>query len=257
MIVHTGDCTELLDQSVKYDVMIVDPPYSKHVHKNATSQSAKGGARHRELGFEHLTDDLRIFIAHGAANIRRWSLIYSDVEGLADWRKDCIDAGVTYIRPIPWVRWSMPQLSGDRPPTGCEFVTAFWGSQKGRKSWNGPGNLTHLAHTCLRGDGKHKTEKPLDQLLDLVSWFTNPGDHVVDLCAGAGTTGLACRLLGREFTGFELDPNWAKVANDRLHSSTLSERDEDRYQRWLISQNVAEEDVKRRKANTSRVRSAL
>lgn len=233
MQVIQGNSIELFEGN--YDVMIVDPPYSKHVHKNAVSQSTSRGARPRDLGFEHLSDELREFIAHVAAtSIKRWSLIYSDIEGLHDWRVSCINAGAKYIRPIPWVRWSMPQLSGDRPPTGCEFVTAYWGNQKGKKSWNGPGNLTHLAHKCLRGEGKHKAEKPLDQVLDLVSWFSNPGEHILDLCAGAGTVGLACKLLGREYTGFELDEHWVQVANTRLNSP-LSKRDQERFERWNTS----------------------
>lgn len=256
-MIITGDCTQLLDDTIEYDAMIVDPPYSEHVHKNATSQSAKGGARHRELGFEHLSSGLRAFIAVQAARVRKWSLIYSDIEGLSDWRVECTLMGAQYIRPIPWVRWSMPQLSGDRPPTGCEFVTAYWGSQKGRKSWNGPGNLTHLSHTCLRGEGKHKAEKPLDQLLDLVSWFTDPGDHVLDLTAGSGTVGLACKLLGRRYTGFEIDPTWAKMAETRIFNEKLSERDQTRYDKWATSQQAAEQDARRRKANTDKVRSTL
>ena len=53
---------------------------------------------------------------------------------------------------------------------GLEHVVVL--HPKGRKRWSGPGNLTHLAHLALRGEGKHKAEKPLDQALDLVSFFS-------------------------------------------------------------------------------------
>lgn len=235
----TGSCVGF--DSTGVDSMITDPPYSAHVHKNATSQSAGGGTRFRDLGFDHLTPELRDAIAEFAARAKKWSVVYSDVEGLHDWRMTAVAKGATYIRPIPWVRWSMPQLSGDRPPTGCEFITAFWGSQKGRKHWNGPGSLTHLAHTCLRGEDKHKCEKPLDQLLDLVSWFTDPDDLVFDPCVGAGTTALACRLLGRSFVGFEIDASWAEKARARVEAPTLSDRDRERYERWVRSK--AEQDA--------------
>ena len=246
-----GDCSDA--DPKQFDVMIVDPPYSAHVHKNATSQSPRRGTRHRDLGFEHLSDELRETIAGFASQVRRWSLIYSDVEGLHAWRKSCIEHGASYIRPMAWVRWSMPQLSGDRPTTGFELVTCYWGSQGGRKSWNGPGNLTHLDHKCLRGEGKHKAEKPLDQMLDLVTWFSNPGDKILDPCAGAGTVGLACKILGREYVGFEIDPVWAEKAAARL-AAPLSERDQERYQRWLDSQVKYSEKKAIRDANTAKVR---
>lgn len=253
MIIN-GDCRMNV---FPYDVIITDPPYSEHVHKNATSQSPGRGVRHRDLGFSHLDTSLRDYIAAATATAKRWSVIYSDVEATADWRIACVDSGATYIRAIPWCRWSSPQLSGDRPPQGCEMLSLFWGSQRGRKSWNGPGNLTHLAHKCLRGEGKHKTEKPLDQALDLVLWFSEPGETVYDPCAGSGTIGLACKILGREYIGYEIDAEWAVKATERIARDTLSERDVERHARWVESQHAATVDAQRRWANTSKVRAKL
>jgi site-specific DNA-methyltransferase (adenine-specific) len=216
-----------------FDVMLTDPPYSRHVHKSAVSQSKGGGTRKREFGFEHLDAGLRRHVGALAANVKRWSVVYSDVEHATYLRVSGQAAGATYVRTMPWIRWSMPQLSGDRPPQGFEALLLFWGhSPAGEKSWNGPGNLTHLSHTCLRGEEKHRAEKPLDQALDLVSWFSEPGETVLDPFAGSGVMGLACRLLGRSYCGLELDPEWATRARARL-DAPLSARDQERVSRWL------------------------
>lgn len=241
-LVLEEDCQNAVPS--RFEAMIADPPYSAHVHRHATSQSKKGGARHRDLGFDHLSEELRHAIACMAGKVSRWSLIYTDVEGLHEWRRATALAGAQYVRPVPWIRWSMPQLSGDRPPTGMEIVGLYWGSQKGRKSWNGPGNLTHLAHKCLRGEGKHKAEKPLDQALDLVEWFTRPGDHVLDPCAGAGTVGLACKILGRDYVGYEVSPKWADFAKARI-AGPLSPRDEERFRRWQAARFVRGEKAEK------------
>jgi hypothetical protein len=161
-------------------------------------------------------------------------------------------AGAEYIRHIPWIRWSAPQLSGDRPPSGCEFVTAYHNAAT-KKSWNGPGNLLSLNHKCLRGEDKHKAEKPLDQALDLVTWFSNEGEHVLDLTAGHGTVGLACKMLGRSYTGYEIDEVWAAKATARLQSD-LSARDLERYDRWQISHTVELEERERMMKHTASVR---
>lgn len=250
-----GDCR--LNIVPNFDVMIADPPYSEHVHANATSQSPGRGTRFRDLGFDFLSPELRNSISSYAARAKRWSLVYSDVEGHGDWRESMKSARATYIRPLAWVRWSMPQLSGDRPPTGFEILTCYWGSDRGRKSWNGPGSLTHLSHKCLRGEGKHKAEKPLDQLLDLVTWFTNPGETICDPVAGSGTTGLACRLLGRKFVGCEFDQEWYEKAKRRILETKLSERDEERFRRWTEGQEVAKVEEAKRDANTAKVRAKL
>lgn len=228
-----ADCRTLTNIA-SCDVLITDPPYSERVHRDAISQFARGGTRHRDLGFDPLSDELRAFIAQAAASVKRWGIIYSDVESSTAMANACEAYGAEYIRTMAWVRWSMPQLSGDRPPQGFEHLVVTWGSQSGRKSWNGPGNLTHLAHGCLRGDGKHKAEKPLDQALDLVSWFTRPYDMVLDLFAGSGTIPLACALLGRHCIATELDPEWAERAQARV-AGPLQHRDRERVERWLNS----------------------
>lgn len=215
-------------------VMLTDPPYSAHVHASAVSQSKRGGARKRELGFDHLTPLDRALIGEAAASVDRWSVVFSDVEGSSSLRSSAIECGAEYVRTLPWVRWSMPQLSGDRPPTGLEQLVVFWGKQRGKKAWNGPGNLTHLANKCLRGDGKHKAEKPLDLCLDLVSWFSLPGETVFDPFAGAGTIGVACKLLGRSYVGLERDQKWATHANARI-AKPFSPRDLERLNQWLLN----------------------
>jgi hypothetical protein len=233
-----------------FDVQIVDPPYSPHVHENCASVGVVGGglgAHDRELGFEALTPALRDQIALAAGCVKRWSAIFSDVESTHVWR-DAIGAQAEYIRPIPWIRWSQPQLSGDRPCTILEIISCFHAQNIGprggvkplAKHWSGPGNIMPdatrelfgaLTDKALRGEGKHPTEKRLSQLLSLVSWFSDPGESVLDLCAGSGSTGLACRLLGRDFVGVERDEHWAGRA-DRRCKHMLSPRDRNDAEEW-------------------------
>jgi site-specific DNA-methyltransferase (adenine-specific) len=236
----TGDCRDLLLQVSwglpgEPDVFISDPPYREAVHRNATSHSfgkKSRGVRHRDMGFGHLTPGLRDWTCRYAARARRWIVIFSDMESITHWHDGLVQAGATYIRTIPWVRWSSPQLSGDRPPTGCEAVVIAHGKSKGRKHWGGPGNLTHFSQKCLRGETKHRAEKPLDLMLSLVEYFSDAGELVVDPFAGAGTTGLACRILGRRFVGAELDSEWAERARLRIRAPHFSARDVERFNRW-------------------------
>lgn len=77
---YHGDCEAVLPELDAVSVVITDPPYSAHVHGNARSsrmQSAndhggKYGAdvrRNVNLGFEHLSPDLRAFCAEQFARI--------------------------------------------------------------------------------------------------------------------------------------------------------------------------------------------
>ncbi len=223
----------------EFDVLITDPPYSAHVHANTTSIGSNGrGARKRDLGFDALTPELRTQIQIAAGSVRRWSCIFSDFEGAPGWRGGC---QAEYIRSVPWIRWSQPQLSGDRPPSGREEIVLFHATnargKPQKKRWNGPGSLTHYARRAMRGADKHPTEKPIDLILDLVSHFTDPGDVVLDLCGGSGTTALACHWLGRSCLSVEIDPVWVKRAKKRLKHP--APRDIDRAAEWCVS--VSEE----------------
>lgn len=63
----------------------------------------------------------------------------------------------------------------------------------------------------------HPTQKPLELMELLVKTFTNDGDLVLDNCMGSGTTGLACRNCNRDFIGIELDPDYYKIADERIN----------------------------------------
>lgn len=54
----------------------------------------------------------------------------------------------------------------------------------------------------------HPTQKPVEAILPLVQWLTNPGDLILDPYAGSGTTGVAALRSGRRVILIEKDPAW-------------------------------------------------
>lgn len=64
---------------------------------------------------------------------------------------------------------------------------------------------------------KHPTIKPLELVKRHLLHTTQPNDIVLDCFIGSGTTAVACQETNRRFIGFEIEPKWVKVANDRLN----------------------------------------
>lgn len=62
----------------------------------------------------------------------------------------------------------------------------------------------------------HVSVKPLDLMEWLVTLVTAPGQRVLDPFAGSGTTIMACRRLGREGLGIEMDEDHAVLARKRV-----------------------------------------
>ena len=63
---------------------------------------------------------------------------------------------------------------------------------------------------------KNITEKPQFFLEFLLKYFSNEGDTCLDICMGSGSTGLACKNLGRKFIGIELNKEHFDIAKKRL-----------------------------------------
>lgn len=71
-----------------------------------------------------------------------------------------------------------------------------------------------LTFPCQR-EGLHPTQKPVALFEYLIRTYTDPGQLVLDCCMGSGTTKAACRNAGRDYVGFEIDPQFYQTAINR------------------------------------------
>lgn len=62
----------------------------------------------------------------------------------------------------------------------------------------------------------HPTQKPVTVLKRLIEIFTDPGDVVIDPCAGSGATLRAAYELRRHSYGFEIDRRFYKAAKEKM-----------------------------------------
>lgn len=62
----------------------------------------------------------------------------------------------------------------------------------------------------------HPTQKPVALMEYLIKTYTNEGETVLDFTMGSGTTGVACKNLGRSFVGIELDKAHFNLAKERI-----------------------------------------
>ena len=69
---------------------------------------------------------------------------------------------------------------------------------------------------------QHPTEKPIPLLEYLIEKTTDPGDMVLDMFMGSGSTCVAAQNTGRQYVGIELEPAWFEVAAKRLETIPAS-----------------------------------
>lgn len=62
----------------------------------------------------------------------------------------------------------------------------------------------------------HPTQKPVALIEYLIKTYTNEGETVLDFTAGSGTTGVACKNLGRNFILIEKEQEYVDIIKKRL-----------------------------------------
>jgi len=67
----------------------------------------------------------------------------------------------------------------------------------------------------------HKTPKPEWLLKRIIKATSNEGDIVADFFMGSGTTAVAALKLGRHFYGCDINPEYVKLANERIEKARL------------------------------------
>lgn len=62
----------------------------------------------------------------------------------------------------------------------------------------------------------HPTQKPVQLMKRCIELWTNEGDLVLDFTMGSGSTGVACKELGRRFIGIDNNEQYVNIAKERL-----------------------------------------
>lgn len=70
-------------------------------------------------------------------------------------------------------------------------------------------------------DAFHPTQKPVDLFAYLIRTYTQPGQLVLDNCAGSGTTAIAAEREGRKWLCIEQDETYYNAACGRVWKEVL------------------------------------
>lgn len=223
---YHGNCLDILPTLHTVDVVLIDPPYGEQINANLPGKILEGTkakdakfSRCKDLGYAAATLGLIHTVSPMlAALVRRWCLIFSDVESTSVWRNALTMAELRYVRTCAWVReGGSPQFSGDRPAAGFEAITITHNAGE-RLRWNGGGSVGVWTYPIARGDERwgHTTPKPLALMSRLVSLFSDPGETVLDCFAGVGATGVAAKQLGRKAILIEQQEQYCESTARRL-----------------------------------------
>ena len=242
MTIVEGNCLELLPQldAETIDCIWADPPYflsnggstcvsgkRAKVDKGGWDVS-KGVLEDHQFNTQWLTECYRILKPTGtiwvSGTIHNYPSIAFAMQTIG-------------FRILNDIVWEKPAPS---PNLGCRCFThsteiLLWASKGAKakhcfnyeemKAENGDKQMKNVWRFSSpakveKQHGKHPTQKPIALVDRCLRASTNPGDSVLDPFAGSGTTGVAALRLKRKFLGIEMNPDFVKLANDRLQDLT-------------------------------------
>lgn len=260
-IVINQDCIEgmktLEDNTV--DLIIADPPYNlskggEWKWDNSVKLAGMGGnwnkvmeswdnmslSEYFAFTITWLTEVQRILKPTGSM----W--IFGTYHNIGIINVVCQLLNIEIINEVIWYkRNAFPNLSGRRLTASHE--TILWCNKGGKKreyyfdydySKNGnfdydslkrPGKQMRTVWDISNNKekreleyGKHPTQKPLRILKRMIQLSSREGDIMLAPFSGAGSECVAAKELGRNYIGYEIDPQYVDITHKRLENAILN-----------------------------------
>jgi site-specific DNA-methyltransferase (adenine-specific) len=121
-----------------------------------------------------------------------------------------------------------PESVKDRPTRAHEYIfllsksERYYYASEAVREVNGGGKKRNRRSVWSVNtqpyNGAHFATFPSDLIEPCILASTKTGDYVLDPFFGSGTVGLVCEKHGRKYVGIELNPNYVKLAVERLQS---------------------------------------
>jgi DNA modification methylase len=128
-----------------------------------------------------------------------------------------------YLRSdIIWYKPNcMPESVKDRPTKAHEYLFLLSKSERYYYDYkavreNGRNRRTVWSIPTQPFKGAHFATFPYALIEPCILAGSKEGDYVLDPFFGAGTVGVVSGLLGREYIGIELNPEYVEIAKDRI-----------------------------------------
>lgn len=240
--VTVGDCMEVMsnieDNSV--DACFADPPFNLE-KKYGSYKDQKPDEQYLNWCGHWLRELVRVAKPTGSIfvhNIPKWLTYFADILN-----------EIAYFRH--WIAWDamsnplgktlLPAHYGilfyTKSPNGFKFYETRAPHRRCRvcgnyaKDYGGKKDQMHpfgalvsdvwtdihrIRHSVRRDE--HPCQLPVPLLERIVLMSTDPGDVVLDPFLGTGTTAIAAKTLGRHFVGIDVDPQYGKIASDKVEN---------------------------------------
>ena len=196
IVIHHGDCREILPTLEKCDLLLTDPPFGVGNFVQVTGRLMGRGKNHgMAVEWNESPPDLEIF--HLFKEKSRHRIIWG-----ANFFNSFEDKGGAIV----WVkRQSMPNFS----KADIASCTHFQKTEIIEIPWTNF-TVTHKA------ESDHPCERPVELYEWCIRYLPFDLQTILDPFMGSGTTLVAAKNLGRKGIGIEIEERYCEIAAKRL-----------------------------------------
>ena len=218
---YLGDCADVLPTLTPVASVIGDPPFS--IPHNFSIQKGRKGKRALSFEWDKSIDVVGVVNRFElAAELAQSVFVFCGLRQATPLAEMLSAKGFT-DKLACWVKkCPTPPAPGNWWPSGFEL--AVYGYRPGahfHSADNARSNVFYADSYRFGQPGKvdHPTQKPLGMMGEIVEPMTPVGGTVLDPFMGSGTTGVAALRLGRKFVGVEINPDFFRIACERMHEA--------------------------------------
>src|SRR3972149_281723 len=208
--IYHGDCRDALPSLGRFDLLLTDIP-------DGEVNRASSGLRNLDKGSADTATVTPEWVAAQTAPLCTSAYVWCGTEQVSDLRRDFGLAGKTPRLGI-WEKTNPSPMNGEHLWLSSIECCVFARSEGATFTERCVGPVWRCPSVA---ETPHPTGKPTKLFRRLISASSKPGDLVVDLCMGAGTTLRAAKDLNRRAIGIELEERWCEYAARRLSQEVL------------------------------------
>jgi site-specific DNA-methyltransferase (adenine-specific) len=228
-----GDCLEYMKsmESKSVDLTVTSPPYNSGGSNLGYHPNSTVGQSFYDDYEDNLPDDIytQWVIDTIGLCIAKSRYVFWNMQFLSRTKNAIIQAITKYADQLKdifiWEKQAVAQIVPSCMACGFEFVFIFGeDGTVGRnfKYTNFPSNgYVPNIQTWYKTESfkEHHATFPKEMPLYFIERFSKAGDTIFDPFMGSGTTGVACKLLRRNFVGCEISKQYFDLAKRRIDST--------------------------------------
>ena len=214
-----GDCLEVMKgiPNDSVDLVLTDPPYGANKKfDNDKIKNIENNIKNWSIELIRVCKN-QLFIFCDFRTIEYWLRELKDLifRNIILWHKELGGSSPKYYaRKTEYILWFVK----DKNNYFFNPIEIKCSSNKCRRDFK---NITDLwlipsINNMAYERVKHPAQKPLELMLRIIKSHSRKNDLILDPFLGSGTTAVACKQLNRKYIGIEINPDYCRIARERL-----------------------------------------